>query len=94
MEELSKKSKSEKDSYTCYCECKQVFNVFLKLILDKNTTQQEKEFFYNHIEEYMPCFQKYNMESPLKEFLNGTVKKKEVPTALVNNIKNIIAQKD
>jgi hypothetical protein len=89
---LSKKIKTEKDSYTCYCECKEVFNVFLKLILDKETSEKEKDFFYNHVEEYMPCFQKYNMESPLKEFLNGTVKKKEVPASLVSNIQNIISQ--
>lgn len=89
---LSNKSNKEKDSYTCYCECKGVFNIFLKLILDKETSQQEKDFFYSHIEEYMPCFQKYNMESPLKEFLNGTVKKKEVPPALITNIQNIISQ--
>ncbi|WP_379848337.1 zf-HC2 domain-containing protein [Larkinella bovis] len=51
----------------------------IQAILDGGATDEEKEYFKQHIEICQPCIDMYNLEKCIKEALQGKVEKKCCP---------------
>jgi mycothiol system anti-sigma-R factor len=61
----------------------------LHMILDGEATAQQKEDFREHLDECMPCYQKYHLDMAIRELLKVKCCH-EAPADLVNSIKNKI----
>lgn len=64
----------------------------LQLILDGEATQDQKEYFKNHMDVCMPCFKSYSLDSAIKELLKSRCCNDPVPPGLVDEIKMQINQ--
>ncbi|AHM60218.1 hypothetical protein D770_09805 [Flammeovirgaceae bacterium 311] len=60
----------------------------LQLVLDGEASDTEKEYYMHHIEECMPCYRNYNIESEIRNILRSKLEKKPVPTDLVTAIRS------
>jgi len=59
----------------------------LQIILDGDTTAEQREFFRQHIGHCRPCFQSYELDSAIKELLK-TKCCGHAPAGLADEIKN------
>ena len=64
----------------------------LELILDGEAKDGEKDYYFAHIEQCMPCYRAHNLESAIRTVLKNNVDKKEVPADLVTCIKSKIQE--
>lgn len=62
----------------------------LRLILDGEASTEEEKYFFNHLQQCMPCFHMYSLEKALKEVVQSKIEKKKVPHSLVSEIKERI----
>jgi len=68
-------------------ECKECMHA-LHLLIDGEASNHQKQFLEKHLEECMPCFERYNLDKSVKEILKTKIEKKPVPSALIANIKD------
>ncbi len=62
----------------------------LEIILDEETTQQEKEEYFAHIERCWTCFQNHNLEKNIKELIKSKIDNKPIPKDLILKIQAVI----
>ena len=74
------------------CPEKQKCLEILNLVLDNEATEDQKEYFRNHIKECMPCNEGYSVEKSIRELLQSKCANKEVPADLVDSIKMKISE--
>ncbi len=69
-------------------DCKEVHEK-LELLLDGELSEQEKQKVFDHIKECQQCDcqDRYEQERCFKEYLRKTLFPKQVPPAVVNDIK-------
>ncbi len=59
----------------------------IQAILDGGATDEEKEYFKDHIEICKPCIDMYHLEKCIKEALQGKVEKKCCPEKIAAAIR-------
>ena len=64
----------------------------LQLILDGQATQDQREYFKQHMDQCMPCFKSYQLDMAIKELLKNKCCGGDAPTELVHQIKSQIEQ--
>ena len=62
----------------------------LEVILDNESTPEEEEKYFQHVEKCWTCYQNYNLEKAIRELIRTRVEKKQVPQELVDRIKSEI----
>jgi anti-sigma factor (TIGR02949 family) len=72
---------------TC-CDCLKS----LQLVVDGEATKEQEDFFMNHLDECIPCYNFYQVEKSVKEVLQNKICKKEAPSHLIHQIRNQIGQ--
>lgn len=88
MSELSNPKGHMKQDCQNQRECLQM----LQLILDGETTQEQKEqFFKEHLEHCMPCYRNYHLEIAIRQLIK-TKCTGHAPQDLVDMIRKKVAQ--
>ena len=64
----------------------------LQLILDGESTHEQREYFKSHMDHCMPCFKSYQLDMTIKELLKTKCCGGDAPSELVHKIKNQISQ--
>ena len=64
-------------------KCTQV----LHLVIDGEASQEEEEYFYNHILQCIDCSHYYILEQTIREALRNKVDKKEAPEDFINQLR-------
>ncbi len=59
----------------------------LQIILDGEASEEEQQYFLNHVEECAPCYQYYNLEKTIRLVLKQKIEKKPIPEDLIESIK-------
>ena len=62
----------------------------LEGILDEESTPEEEERYFEHVQKCWPCFQNYNLEKAIRELIKTKIEKRKVPEGLVEKIKSEI----
>jgi anti-sigma factor (TIGR02949 family) len=76
-----------KKKVTC-CDCLES----LQLVVDGEATKEQEQYFMDHLDECLPCYNFYQVEKTVKEVLQSKICKKEVPTHLIHQIRNQLKQ--
>jgi len=58
----------------------------LEVILDNESTNEEKEKYFEHIDICWTCFENYNIETAIRELLKTKIENKQVPEGLISKI--------
>lgn len=87
-----KNTLKRKENSTEMCQESKKCIEILELLLDGEADPDQEDFFRNHIEKCMPCYQHYNLEKTIKEILKTKIEKKPVPQDLVDSIKSKIKE--
>lgn len=64
----------------------------LQLVLDNEANDNDRSYYLKHIEECMPCYRTYNLETEIRKILRSKLEKKAVPTDLAASIRSKIHQ--
>ena len=64
----------------------------LQLILDGEASEEQKDYFKNHMDICMPCFKSYSLDIAIKELLRKRCCNDAVPAGLIDEIKMQINQ--
>ena len=74
------------------CRCKEFekCSMILNLILDNEASDEQQDFFYEHIEKCMVCFAHFNIEKQLRQLIKAKVNHKPIPEGLASEIRNQI----
>jgi anti-sigma factor (TIGR02949 family) len=64
----------------------------LQLVLDGEASCTEKDYYMHHIEECMPCYRSYNIETEIRNILRSKLEKKNVPLDLVSSIRSKVKE--
>ena len=64
----------------------------LQLVLDGEASDSEKNYYMHHIEECMPCYRNYNIETEIRNVLRSKLEKKPVPTDLLFSIRSKVKE--
>lgn len=64
----------------------------LQVILDGQASDEQQEYFKNHMDRCMPCFKSYDLDMTIKRLLRSKCCGEEAPTDLVEQIKTKISQ--
>lgn len=59
----------------------------LELILDNESTSEEEDSYFSHIQNCWPCFQHYNLEKAIRELIKTKIEKRDVPLDLEQRIR-------
>jgi len=69
-----------------HSECLKILNS----VLDEEATEQEREYFKKHLQNCMPYYEIYNLDSKIKELIQKNCCNKRVPQDLVDSIREKI----
>ncbi len=75
----------KKESYGC-TEFKKCLGI-LHLILDNEASGEEEEYFNEHVEKCIFCFEQYQVEKQIRELLRTKLAHKTVPSGLAQTIR-------
>ena len=70
-------------------DCQKVVSL-LDMIVDGEATQEDKTYFFTHVETCKECFSAHEKHQRLKEVLKDSIKRKSVPSNLLTSIKTVI----
>lgn len=70
-------------------DCERVVEL-LDMIIDGEATDDDKQYFFKHLETCQDCFKAHDKHQQLKVFLKDNIKRKTVPVNLMGSIKTII----
>ncbi len=70
-------------------DCEKVVSL-MDIMIDGEASEEDKTYFFKHVEECKKCFDAHNKHQQLKEFLKDNIKRKAVPTNLLSSIKSVI----
>jgi len=62
----------------------------LKLMIDRQATGEQEEYFNEHIENCIHCLKEYNLEKEIKSMLRQKVERQKVPSDLIDTIRTAI----
>lgn len=62
----------------------------LELIMDGEASPEEEKQFHEHINDCLPCYETYNLETSIKKLIQTKLEKKQVPDDLVATIRSKI----
>jgi len=71
------------------CESEECIKL-LKLMLDDQATNEQREYFFAHIESCIYCFDEYNIGTEIKQLVQAKTNKEKVPVDLIKNIRSVI----
>jgi anti-sigma factor (TIGR02949 family) len=74
--------KRPKNKATC-CDCVQS----LQLVVDGEASKEQEEYFMNHLDECIPCYNFYEVEKSVKQILQNKIEKKPCPPHVLENIR-------
>lgn len=72
-------------------DCEKVIGI-LGMIIDDEARDEEKNYFFQHIEQCATCFEEHKHQKMLKDFLKRNVTRKDVPANLVSVIQNLVKE--
>lgn len=64
----------------------------LQVIIDGEASDEQQEYFKNHMDRCMPCFKSYDLDMAIKTLLKTKCCGGDAPTDLVDQIKIQISQ--
>lgn len=70
-------------------DCEKIVSL-LDMIIDGEATEEDKSYFFTHVEICKPCFEAHQKHQHLKEVLKANIKRKDFPTSLLSSIKTVI----
>ncbi|MGK7395927.1 MAG: anti-sigma factor [Candidatus Cyclobacteriaceae bacterium M3_2C_046] len=76
-----------KKNVTKHCEESDHCNHLLQLILDGEATEEQENFFHEHVDKCVYCFNSFKVEKSIRDLIKSKIKKEEVPIDLVESIK-------
>ena len=59
----------------------------LEVILENESTPEEEQEYFEHIDQCWACYKNYNLEKAIRELIKRKIEKKPVPDDLVKSIK-------
>ena len=72
------------------CEEEQKCLKVLEVILDNESTPEEEEIYFEHIQKCWTCYQNYNLEKAIRQLIKTKIEKRKVPEGLVDKIRTEI----
>jgi anti-sigma factor (TIGR02949 family) len=70
-------------------DCEKIVSL-LDMIIDGEASEEDKTYFYSHVEICQDCFAAHQKHEQLKRFLRENIKRKVVPTNLMSSIQTVI----
>ena len=70
-------------------DCQKLVDI-LELIIDKEATPEEENFFKTHIEGCVPCLDHYEIDEAMYQLIKDNLQKKECKAHLLDTIKSEI----
>jgi anti-sigma factor (TIGR02949 family) len=70
-------------------DCEKVVSL-LDMIVDGEATEDDKTYFFTHLDLCKPCFEAHQKHQRLKEVLKESIKRKVFPSNLLSSIKTVI----
>ncbi len=74
---------------SCQGECKKAL-LLLESIIDGESTVDEEDFFYEHIDECTPCLRHYNIDRTMVNAVKLKIERKKCPESVINSIRQTI----
>lgn len=71
------------------CSCMEM----LQLMLDTDVTDEQRDYFKQHIDHCLPCYKNYDLEMTIKELIKTNCCGNDVPAEVIEQIKIQITQK-
>lgn len=70
-------------------DCEKIVSL-LDMIVDGEATQDDKTYFFTHVETCKECFSEHEKHQRLKDVLKDSIARKAVPSNLLTSIKTVI----
>ena len=70
-------------------DCEQIVSL-LDMIIDGEASDEDKTYFFSHVEICKECFVAHQKHEQLKRFLRDNIQRKVVPTNLLSSIQTVI----
>ena len=70
-------------------DCQKLVDI-LELIIDKESTPEQEQFFQSHIEGCAPCLDHYEIDEAMYQLIRDNLEKKECKSSLLDCIKSEI----
>ena len=70
-------------------DCEKIVSL-LDMIIDGEATEEDKTYFFTHVETCHSCFGAHQKHEQLKKVLRDNIKRKIVPTNLLSSIQSVI----
>lgn len=64
----------------------------LQVIIDGEASNEQQEYFKNHMDRCLPCFKSYDLDMAIKRLLKTKCCGSDAPTDLIDQIKMQISQ--
>lgn len=59
----------------------------LQLVMDEEASEEEKSYYFRHLEKCMSCYRAYNLETEIRKVLRSKIENRKVPADLISSIK-------
>ena len=70
-------------------DCQKLVDI-LELIIDKEASAEQEQFFKSHIEGCAPCLDHYEIDEAMYQLIREKLEKKECKASLLDSIKSEI----
>lgn len=70
-------------------DCDKIVSL-LDIIIDGEASEEDKTYFFSHVETCKECFRAHQKHEQLKRFLRENIQRKVVPTNLLSSIQTVI----
>ena len=70
-------------------DCEKIVSL-LDIIIDGEASEEEKTYFFSHVETCQECFAAHQKHEQLIRFLRENIQRKVVPTNLLSSIQTVI----
>jgi anti-sigma factor (TIGR02949 family) len=70
-------------------DCEKIVSL-LDIIIDGEASEEDRTYFFSHVETCQECFAAHQKHEQLKRFLRDNIQRKIVPTNLLSSIQSVI----
>ncbi|GEO02502.1 hypothetical protein AAE02nite_01660 [Adhaeribacter aerolatus] len=70
-------------------DCEKIVSL-LDIIIDGEASEEDRTYFFSHVETCQECFAAHQKHEQLKRFLRENIQRKVVPTNLLSSIQSVI----